>query len=72
MAQRWRTKEAAEIARAVRRAGGEIDTTSKGHLKITGPAGTAIVASAPSNNRTGGRAIANTLATIAAKTGLDL
>ena len=45
---------------------------ASGHLKVTGPAGSAIVASAPSGSRTGGRAIHNTLATIRSKTGLDV
>jgi hypothetical protein len=39
---------------------------------VAGTAGSAVVASAPSAGRTGGRAIRNTLATIRSKTGLDL
>ena len=68
--KRWRSKEAREIAKAVARAGGSVERTGKGHLKITGPKGTAIIASAPDTGRQGGRALANTWATITDKTGL--
>jgi hypothetical protein len=70
--KRWRSKEAREIAEAVQRAGGQVERTASGHLKVIGPAGSAVVASAPNTGRTGGRAIHNTLATIRSKTGLDL
>lgn len=68
--KRWRTKEAREIAETVQKAGGDVELTGKGHLKITGPDGTAIVASAPDTGRQGGRALVNTLATIQRETGL--
>jgi hypothetical protein len=51
-------------------AGGTVELTGRGHLKITGPAGFAVVASAPDTGRQGGRGLANTWATITAKTGL--
>jgi hypothetical protein len=70
--KRWRSKEAKEIVAAVRRAGGQVERTASGHLKVTGPAGSAVVASAPNPGRTGGRAVHNTLATIRAKTGLKV
>jgi hypothetical protein len=70
--KRWRSKEAKELVAAVQRAGGRVERTASGHLKVVGPAGSAVVASAPSAGRTGGRAIHNTLATIKSKTGLDL
>jgi hypothetical protein len=57
---------------AGRRAGGQVERTAGGHLKVIGPAGSAIVASAPNAGRTGGRAVHNTLATIRSKTGLDV
>jgi hypothetical protein len=44
---RWRCKEAKEIIAAVQRAGGQVERTASGHLKVIGPAGSAIVASAP-------------------------
>ena len=55
--KRWRSKEAKEIAAAVQRAGGQVERTASGHLKVTGPAGSAIVASAPNTGRAGGRAV---------------
>jgi hypothetical protein len=70
--QRWRSKEAKEIIAAGQRAGGQVERTASGHLKVIGPAGSAIVASAPSSGRTGGRAVHNTLATIRSKTGLEV
>jgi hypothetical protein len=45
--KRWRSKEAKEIVAAVQRAGGHVERTASGHLKVIGPAASAIVASAP-------------------------
>lgn len=70
--KRWRSKTARDIARAVESAGGTVERTAKGHLKITGPKGFAVVASAPDTGHQGGRALANTWATITDKTGLSL
>jgi hypothetical protein len=70
--KRWRSKEAMEIVAAVQRAGGQVERTASGHLKVIGPAGSAIVASAPNTGRAGGRAVHNTLATIRSKTGLEV
>jgi hypothetical protein len=70
--KRWRSKEAKEIVAAVQRAGGQVERTASGHLKVIGPAGSAIVASAPNSGRTGGRAVQNTLATIRSRTGLEV
>jgi hypothetical protein len=47
-------------------------TVKRVDLKVIGPAGSAIVASAPNTVRTGGRAVHNTLATIRSKTGLEV
>ena len=55
--KRWRSKQAKQIVAAVQRAGGQVERTASGHLKVIGPAGSAIVASAPNTGRTGGRAI---------------
>ena len=68
----WRSKEAKQIVAAVQRAGGQVERTASGHLKVIGPTGSAIVASAPNAGRTGGRAVHNTLATIRSKTGLQV
>jgi hypothetical protein len=70
--KRWRSKQAKQVVAAVQRAGGRVERTASGHLKVTGPAGSAIVASAPNSGRTGGRAVHNTLATIRSKTGLPV
>ena len=70
--KRWRSKEAKEIVAAVQRAGGQVERTASGHLRVIGPTGSAIVASAPNTGRAGGRAVHNTLATIRSKTGLDV
>jgi hypothetical protein len=68
--KRRRSKEAKEIVNAVQRAGGQVERTASGHLKITGPAGSAVVASAANAGGAGGRVVHNTLATIRSKTGL--
>jgi hypothetical protein len=70
--KRWRSKEAKEIVAAVQRAGGQVERTASGHLRVIGPTGTAIVASSPNASRTGGRALHNTLATIRSRTGLEV
>jgi|SRR5215211_5322167 len=51
--KRWRSKEAKEIVAAVQRAGGQVERTASGHLKVIGPTGSAIVASAPNAGRAG-------------------
>ena len=70
--KRWRSREARVIVAAVQDAGGTVERTAKGHLKVTGPEGTAIVASAPDSGHQGGRALANTWATLTRETGLTL
>ena len=70
--KRWRSKEAKEIVAAVQRAGGQVERTASGHLKVIGPTGSAIVASAPNAGRAGGRAVHNTLAMLRSKTGLQV
>jgi hypothetical protein len=70
--KRWRSKEAKQIVAAVQRAGGQVERTASGHLKVTGPTGSAIVASAPNAGRGGGRAVHNTPASIRSKTGLQV
>lgn len=43
MPERWRSKAARELAREVRRAGGSVERTGRGRLKITGPSGSITV-----------------------------
>jgi hypothetical protein len=57
---------------ALRPGPGEEQRTASGHLKVIGPAGSAVVASAPNAGRAGGRAVHNTLATIRSKTGFEV
>jgi hypothetical protein len=70
--RRWRSKQAKQIVAAVQRAGGRVERTASGHLRVIGPAGSAVVASAPNTGRTGGRAVHNTLAANWSTTGLQV
>lgn len=72
MKRRWPSKEVREIVAAVTAAGGTVQLTSKGHLRITGPGGVAIIGSSPNAGRQGKRGLANTLATIRRETGLSI
>jgi hypothetical protein len=45
--KRWRSKQAKEIVAAGQRAGGQVERTASGQLKVIGPGGSAIIASAP-------------------------
>jgi hypothetical protein len=40
MPERWRSNAARELAAAVRKAGGDVERTSTGRIRITGPRGT--------------------------------
>lgn len=44
MAERWRSQAARDLVRAVRAAGGTVERTGKGKLRISGPDGTATIA----------------------------
>lgn len=43
--RRYRTKEARELADEVTAAGGTVEINGEGHLRVTGPLGTAVVGS---------------------------
>lgn len=43
MPERWRSKAARQLARAIRNADGNIERTGTGRLKVTGPAGSVII-----------------------------
>jgi len=64
---RGRTKEARAIEAAVLAAGGTVERTSNGHLKVRGPEGIAFTTSDPGNNK-----MATALHTIEKFTGLKL
>lgn len=63
-----RNKFAREIIEVVTAAGGTVTVTAKGHLKITGPVGTAVV-SYSGNSR---RRARDTMALIRKHAGLDV
>lgn len=65
--RRTRTKDGLAVIKAVERAGGSVIITSKGHLRVTGPTGIAIVASAPANN-----SMQETVQTIRKYAGLEI
>lgn len=62
-----RAKQARELRRAVQAAGGSTERTREGHLRVTGPTGSAVVGS-----DLHGRALRNAHAQIRALAGLDL
>lgn len=66
--KRWRDKSARDLARAVRAAGGDVERTARGHMRITGPAGSIVVTPDSGNYRTS----VNTRLQIARDTGLQL
>lgn len=43
MPERWRSKTARKLAKDVRAAGGDVERTGTGKLKITGPAGSVTI-----------------------------
>lgn len=69
--ERWRSKAARELVAAVRAAGGTVERTGKGRLRITGPAGDAVVAE-PGGSSGRDKRSGNTVAAIREKTGLEL
>ena len=64
---RGRTKEARAVERAVIAAGGTVERTGNGHLKVRGPKGIAVTTSDPGNN-----SMRTALRTIEKFTGLKL
>lgn len=65
--KKQRTKEGKEVVKRVEAAGGAVERTGKGHLKIIGPKGVAFVGSDPGSNR-----MEKTYETIRNETGLDV
>jgi GTP cyclohydrolase I len=45
--ERWRSPAARDLAKAIRKAGGTVERTGVGKMKVTGPAGTATIAYLP-------------------------
>lgn len=67
MAGDSRAKQARELCRAVKAAGGSTERTQEGHLRVTGPAGSAVVGA-----DLYGRALHNARTQIRALAGLDI
>lgn len=65
---RYQTKRARKLARAVISAGGTVELTAKGHMRIIGPGGIAIVGA----HTTSWRAEKNAVATIRKHAGLEI
>jgi hypothetical protein len=42
--ERWRSKEARDLVRVIRAAGGEVERVGTGRLKVTGPKGSVTIA----------------------------
>jgi hypothetical protein len=64
---RGRTKEARALEKAVIAAGGTVERTGSGHLKVRGPEGMAVTTSDPGNN-----SMRTAISTIEKYTGLTL
>jgi hypothetical protein len=65
---RYQSKRARKLARAVISAGGIVELTANGHMRITGPDGVAIVGA----HTTSWRAEKNAVATIRKHAGLEI
>jgi len=64
-----RAKQIRALTQRIKRAGGEVEMTSSGHLKVTGPTGTALLGSDAANHDRGWQ---NTRATLRREAGIDL
>lgn len=51
MPERWRSSAARELAAAIRKAGGTIERTGRGRLRITGPDGEITIAEPADDTR---------------------
>jgi hypothetical protein len=63
-------KRTREFIAAIRQAGGEVELTAKGHLRVTGPAGVTVVGSR--HGPTDRRAQLNALSELRRRTGLHV
>ena len=71
MAERWRSSAARDLAKSVRKAGGEVERAGVGKMKVIGPKGTVTFAEPMSDSR---KDVARNSAAklILDKTGLEL
>jgi hypothetical protein len=71
MPERWRSPAARDLARAIRKAGGEVERMGVGKLKVTGPRGSVTIAEPSSETRRDLRS-SSPARWIAEATGLEL
>jgi hypothetical protein len=62
-------RQSGAIIKAVKAAGGQVEITAKGHIRVKGPAGVAIVPSAPSAR---GYGKANLRGTLRREAGIEI
>jgi hypothetical protein len=51
MAERWRSAAARDLAKSVRKAGGEVERAGVGKMKVTGPQGSVTITEPLSDSR---------------------
>ena len=51
MAERWRSSAARDLAKSIRKAGGDVERAGVGKMKVTGPKGTVTIAEPTSDSR---------------------
>lgn len=71
MAERWRSQAARELATAIRDAGGQVERTGVGKLKVTGPKGSVTIAEPSGETRRDLRR-SSAAVLITERTGLEL
>lgn len=71
MPERWRSGAARKLVQAIRKAGGEVERTGRGQIKVTGPAGN-ITIHEPANDTRRDLRGDSAIQKITEATGLDL
>lgn len=71
MPERWRSNAARKLVQAVRKAGGHVERTGRGQIKITGPAGSVTIHEPSADTRRDLRSD-SAIQKITEATGLDL
>jgi hypothetical protein len=69
--ERWRSSAARDLAKAIRRAGGDVERAGVGRLKVTGPKGSVTIAEPSSETRRDLRS-SSAAKLISERTGLQL
>lgn len=71
MAERWRSKAARDLVKAIRKAGGQVERSGVGRLTVTGPRGTVVIQEPSTETRRDLRS-SSAGKLIAEQTGLEL